>query len=62
MVAHAIANQHLRHHLRHQCVQHRDVKHKHVCVAFKLNDYQKIMTTVAISVPLMMFSIGEISC
>lgn len=58
MVAHAIAHQYL----RHQCVQHRDVKHKHVCVAFKLNYYQKTMTTVAISVPLMMFSIGEMSC
>ncbi len=58
MVAHAIAHQYV----RHNCVQHRDVKHKHACVAFKLNYYQKTMTTVAISVPLMMFSIGEISC
>lgn len=58
MVAHAIANQHL----RYQCVQHRDVKHKHACAAFKLHYYQKTMTTVAISVSLMMFSIGELSC
>ena len=58
MVAHAMANQYL----RHQYVLHRDVKHKHVCIAFKLNYYQKTMTTVALSVPFMTFLIGEMSC
>ena len=53
MVAHAIA---------HQYVLHRDVKHKHAYVAFKLNYQQKTANAMAVSALFMTFLIGEMSC